>query len=133
MYNYVQIADGLIVGIQQSPLPIVANNLVAVAEYDSSIVGRTWVNNAPGDFPPEPVQPVNTRFTRLEFRNRLTGPEKEAIYIAADTSVAIRIWLDDLAAAEYIDLADAATIAAVNGLEALTLISVGRADEILTP
>ena len=133
MYNYVQIADGLIVGIQQSSSPVIATNLVAIAEYDSSIVGRTWVDGAPGDFPPEPVVPVNTRLTRLEFRNRLTSTEKEAIYTAAETSVAIRIWLDDLAAAEYIDLADAATIAAVNGLESLTLIGVGRADEILTP
>jgi len=130
MYNYVKIANGLIVGIQQTSSPIVAPDLVAVDEYDTSIVGRTWVNNAPGDFPPEPV---STRLTRLEFRNRLTGPEKEAIYTAAESSVAIRIWLDDLAAAEYIELTDPSTSGAVNGLEALTLIGTGRATEILTP
>jgi len=81
----------------------------------------------------QPPQPSPSRLTRLAFRNRLTGPEKEAIYTAAETSVAIRIWLDDLAAAEYIDLTNPHTIVAVNNLEALMFIGVGRAAEILTP
>lgn len=51
------------------------------------------------------LQPVR-RITVLAFRRRFTAAEKVAIYQLADTDYAVRIWLDDLAAAEYINLDD---------------------------
>jgi hypothetical protein len=80
---------------------------------------------------PEPIS--RTRLTRLEFRNRFTQVEKEAIYTAAETVVSVRIWLDDLAAAEYIELTDPNTIASVEGLASAGLISESRVSEILAP
>jgi len=92
----------------------------------------------PGDYElqPEPLTPApaqRTRLTRLEFRNRFTAAEKEAIYTAAETVISVRIWLDDLAAAEYIELTDPNTIASVEGLASAGLISESRVSEVLAP
>ncbi len=69
--------------------------------------------------------------TRLQFRNRFTAAEKGSIYAAADTTPEIRAWLDDLMAAESVDLDDAHTVAGVQALETAALIGAGRAAEIL--
>lgn len=75
--------------------------------------------------------PVAAKLTRLQFRNRFTEPERVAIYTAAESVVAVRVYLDDILAAEEIDLTDAATIAGVNALEMAGLLAAGRAAEIL--
>lgn len=71
--------------------------------------------------------------TVLAFRSRFTDAEKIAIYTAAETSVPIRIWLDDLKAAQNqaVDLADPRIVAGVNAMEYGALIAAGRAAEIL--
>lgn len=70
----------------------------------------------------------------LTFRSKFTDGEKIAIYTAAETSAAIRVWLDDLAAAQNqtVDLIDERIIAGVNAMEFGGLIGAGRAAEILT-
>lgn len=73
-----------------------------------------------------------TKITRLAFRNRFTGAEKVALYTAAASSVQLRVYLDDLSAATYVDLTRADTIAGVNALELSGVIGAGRASEILT-
>lgn len=75
--------------------------------------------------------PIGTRVSRLEFRNRMTLAEKEAIYTAALTSARLRVFLDDLAAVQTMDMAAAQTIAGVQSLEDAGLIAPGRAAEIL--
>ena len=86
--------------------------------------------------------PARRKLTRLEFRNRFTGTEKAGLEFAALDNPAgtmeqqmqaamLRAYLADLAAAEFIDLDDAATVAGVNMLEAAMLIAEGRAAEIL--
>jgi len=77
-------------------------------------------------------QPPVTKLTRLEFRNRFTQAEKQALYTAAESNVDLRIYLDDLAAAEYVDVTDPATIASINAL-APAIIAPERVDEILAP
>jgi hypothetical protein len=70
----------------------------------------------------------------LDFRDRFTLDEKRAIYVAADSVVDIKIWLDDLASVtpeNGVDTADVRTIEGVQGLEAAGLIAAGRAQEIL--
>jgi hypothetical protein len=95
-------------------------------------VGIGWTRSAGvWSAPPEPETPPRTRLSRLEFRGRFTEPEKIAIYTAAESSVQVRIWLDDLAAAEFIELTDPRTIADVGALETAGLIAPGRAAEIL--
>lgn len=83
------------------------------------------------------------RLTRLQFRNRFTQTEKVAIYEAATSSAAIRVWLDDLAVSTpeadgtSVDLDDPYCIAGVEAicafLETAQVIADGaaRAVEIL--
>lgn len=70
--------------------------------------------------------------TRLAFRNRFTTNEKIALYTAAESNVQLKVYLDDVNAATYIDLTLPETIAGVQLLEAAGIIGSGRANEILT-
>lgn len=71
------------------------------------------------------------KLTRLEFRDRFTTNEKRAIYAATATSVDLKIYLDELALAEFVDTENASTAAGVQMLETYGLIGAGRAAEIL--
>ena len=71
------------------------------------------------------------RLSKLEFINRLTDQELEAIYSAAEVSIPVRIWLDKFKLAEYIEISDSLTIAGITKLELAGLINQGRAAEIL--
>lgn len=72
--------------------------------------------------------------TVLAFRSRFTDAEKIAIYTAAEASIPIRVWLDDLNAAQNqtVDLIDERIVAGVHAMEFGGLIGAGRAAEILT-
>jgi len=76
------------------------------------------------------VRPT-TKITRLAMRNRFLASEKRSIYTAADTNVDIRIFLDDLNAATFIDISREDTITNVHMLEEAGLLDVGRASIIL--
>ncbi len=76
---------------------------------------------------PEPI----TVISRYELRSRFTQAEKVAIYTAAETNIAIKVWLDDLQSATSVDLTLPATIAGVEALESAKLIETGRAKTIL--
>ena len=87
---------------------------------------------------------AQTRLTRLQFRTRFTAQEKAMLELAAmDDATAptaqrlqaasLRAYLADLAAAEFVDLADASTVAGVQALEAAGLLAQGRAAEVLAP
>lgn len=82
---------------------------------------------------PAPTPVVPRTLSVLAFRSRFTDGEKIAIYTAAETSAAIRVWLDDLAAAQNqtVDLADPRIISGVNAMEFGGLIGAGRAAGIL--
>ena len=70
--------------------------------------------------------------TKLEFMNRFTLEELEAIYIAARTSVLVEVFLDKMKMAEFIDITDSNTIAGVNSLSNAGLIATERAEVILS-
>lgn len=85
---------------------------------------------------------AQTRLTRLQFRNRFTAQEKAMLELAAIDDAAaptaqrlqaasLRAYLADLAAAEFVDLADPGTVAGVQALEAAGLLSESRAAEVL--
>jgi len=88
------------------------------------VVGRRWAGEEPESAPVR-------RITKLKFRDRFTGAEKLALYTAAESSVQLRVYLDDLAAAEFVDLDYGATVAGVQALEVAGIIGAGRAAEIL--
>lgn len=93
--------------------------------------------------PPEPEHQHAPRILSvLGFRRRFTQEEKAAIeWAAVDRpelpegqrmqAAALRATLADQAAAQFIHLDDPATVAGVQGLEALGIIEPGRALEIL--
>ena len=83
-----------------------------------------------------------TRITRLAFRNRFTQAEKVALEIAAldnpaatlaqrQQAAAIRVYLADVNASTFVDLAHDDTRAGVQAMETGGLIGVGRALQIL--
>lgn len=93
----------------------------------------------PTEGPPEAGQ----RITRLAFRKRFTQAEKVMLELAAlddpaapqaqrANAAAMRAYLKDVDAAQFIDLADAHTVAGVQALENAGLLADGRADEILS-
>lgn len=79
--------------------------------------------------PPAQPRPLSV----LAFRSRFTDGEKIAIYTAAESSLGVRVWLDDLAAAQgqMVDLNDERIVAGVNAMEFGGMIGAGRAAEIL--
>jgi len=80
---------------------------------------------------PEPAPTHRTRLTRLEFRNLFTQAEKQALYTAAQSSVDVQIYLDDVNAAQYIETTDASTVNGLGALVAAGILTQARADEIL--
>ena len=90
-----------------------------------------------------PQQDASTKLTKLEFRNRFTLQEKAAIDLASLDNpqasmeqrliaASLRAMLADQAMAEFIDLSDETTIAGVQYLAQVGLLTEERAQEVLT-
>lgn len=75
---------------------------------------------------------LGTKITKLALRNRFTFAERVAIETAKASSAELRVLLDDLSVALFIDLSRPDTIAGINRLATATLITEARASEILT-
>ena len=105
-----------------------------LVQSDTAVVGNLYVSGEfvnPGTNFPIPIVPL-PYLTKLAFRNRFTQAEKEAIYTAKKTNVALEIFLDDVNTATYINPFRADTIAGVWGLEVAGVLATGRAKTILT-
>ena len=92
---------------------------------------------------PGGVPVTETRVSRLAFRKRFTQQEKVALELAAldnpsaampqrAQSAALRAYLKDVDAAQFIDLTDAHVKEGVQTLEAAGLLNAGRAAEIIS-
>ena len=97
-----------------------------------------------GEFlpPPDTTPTFGRIITKLAFRRRFVDTERRAIKKAAlglNNTLTEGQWLDiasamdDLLAAGYIHLDRPETVSFVQALEALGLIGVGRATEVLAP
>ena len=84
------------------------------------------------DIPPRPIPTHLTEYTVHQFRNKFTAAEKVALYNAANTDVNVKILLDDLMSARFVDVANQETIDGVNYLASQSIITTERAQEILT-
>lgn len=73
----------------------------------------------------------NTRITVLAFRKRFTLEERVALEKRAREDALIRVFLDDVAAATYIDLSDPDLKECLEAAAALDVIEVNRVSEIL--
>ena len=79
-------------------------------------------------FSPPDLQDINS-ITSKDFYLRLTGPEREAFIVSADSKVKqFAYWLT---LSGDVDLTEAKIITACNYLESSGIIGVGRAAEIL--
>ena len=72
-----------------------------------------------------------TRITVLAFRKRFTLEERVALEKRAREDSLIRVFLDDVAAATYIDLTDPELKECLEAAAALDVIEVNRVSEIL--
>jgi hypothetical protein len=106
----------------------VVNTIVADLEFVQA--------NFPGRYREVPQPPpVDSRppiITKLAFRFRLTDQEYVGILAAAKTEIAVQAWLETFNMVTQINLADARTIAGVQQLAALDLLTDERAATILT-
>lgn len=117
------------------------------AQEKSLLVGIGWGWDGAQFTPPSAQEPQPVDGQRsvsvLAFRRRFTLAERAAIEWAAvdradqpdalrQQAAMLRATLADQAAAKFIDLEDATTVAGVQGMEAMDLIAPGRAAEILS-
>jgi len=106
-------------------------------------VGMYWRYEFGEFLPPPDTSPTFGRIiTRYAYRNRFTAAEKRAIKKASlglnltlteDQWLAVAVAQDDIFATAYVHLDRPETVAGTQALEALGLIAVGRAVEILSP
>lgn len=126
------VRDGLVVNVSVGEL---ADTVAAEGEtlLDAGPAGPGWTWDGtqlqPPPDPPSPPGPPRL-ITVFAFRMRLTNDEKTAIYVAAATIPQLRVWLDDLATASWVDLDLPQLRTALMSLEG-TLLAHGRAVEVL--
>ncbi len=103
--------------------------VISMSEYDCVLHHAHFT--ARGDMVEIDSMERASMITKLAFRNRFTDPEKAKLYAAAKTNPSVQAYIDDVAAASFIDLSRQDTVNAVRQLEGLGIIGAGRADQIL--
>jgi len=81
----------------------------------------------------ESIKPVKTRFTSLEYLDKFTKEEEDAIIIASDSNIEIKKFYFRLLAATFIDLEDPRTEAGIDALIAAGLLDESRKEQLMTP
>jgi hypothetical protein len=77
--------------------------------------------------------PLKTKFSSIDYLDRFTQSEQEAIAAATASSVAVKLEYDRLLAADFIDLNDPRTEAGIDKLIAAGLLDAARKLELLQP
>lgn len=103
-------------------------------ERASHYVGMVLSEDGTTLSPRPPAEPVEAPImTVLQFRDRYTLAEKTGIYTAAESDPMIRVILDDLNNAEFVDITDQDTIDGVDYLISSGVIDASRRDDLLAP
>jgi hypothetical protein len=128
-------------GIVQEVKEMTDEEIQAVANDYSNVLDVTNENPRPTKgwsfdglvfIPPAGVSgAVSMKITKLALRQRLTIQELMALQTASQTSVFLQVLKDNLAVSTFIDLSRADTIAGVNALVAMGIITADRANIIL--
>ncbi|MCL1962467.1 MAG: hypothetical protein FWG56_12020 [Desulfovibrionaceae bacterium] len=147
--QYALIQNGTVVNVIEADAQFAGElqGFDAVVEAGGACIGWTWDGQAlappqTADAPPQEPAPAARRITRLAFRNRFTAAEKVALELASlddpaapmaqrQQAAMLRVNLDDIKTASWIDLDLTDTRAGVRQMQALGLLAQGRADEIL--
>jgi hypothetical protein len=131
MPNYVQLNDNNIVtGVTQTTSTIDAANMIEIAEYDTTLLGKKYEN---GVFVDGPVVVLPSIITKLALLNRMTDAEFIGIINAAKTDAEVELWKTRFDNATSIDLNDGSKV--VVGFPMLVtkgLLTQERATTILT-
>lgn len=98
---------------------------------DQNVLGYDFVDNTLKDLSGNLVK-QKMRLTRLAFRTRFTSSELVALYTAMQGNIMLQIINDNLLAATYIDLNRTETINAVYYISSLGVVTMERAQVILT-
>ncbi len=118
------------------PLPA---NLAALSPSDASLADLNWAppewgyageGYIPAVFPDPPAAP-ELKVSALVFKLLFTPAERIAIRQAATTNPVVEDWLDLSNSAVDVILTSPVTIAGVNALEPLGLLTAGRPAQIL--
>lgn len=98
---------------------------------DQNVLGYDFVDNTLKDLSGNLVK-QKMSLTRLAFRTRFTSSELVELYTAMQANIMLQIINDNLLAATYIDLTRTETINAVYYIASLGVITMQRAQVILT-
>ena len=104
-----------------------ANAPAGFIDVSGTACGMGWTDNGNGTFTDN--QPGIRQISIMSFRKRFTLAEKVAIEESVDSTV--KVFSADLAAATFIDLDDADTIAGIAYLTSIALLAAGRDAVIL--
>lgn len=105
----------------------VTNTIIATPEFMEQ-------NYPDGNYQEIPEPPVpNYIVTKYAFLTRFTTVERTAALTEAKTNVSVEDFLSLLYAAEYVDLSNPETIAGVDLLVSLGILTPTRGQEILNP
>ena len=144
--SFALIKDGIVLNVIEASPEFAAtlDGYDAVIEADDVGIGWTWDG---ASFAPQPVPrqmpEIEPRYvTRLAFRNRFTAAEKVALEMASlddpaapmtqrQQAAMLRVNLEDVKTATFIDLDRQDTRTGVQAMEAAGLLAAGRAAEIL--
>lgn len=138
-------AGGIAVAVTRATGVLTGDRLVQLAAYDTALIGKRYdaANDTWHDVETQPSVVEGHRVVSvLAFRRRFTRAERGAIEWAAvdradqpeaqrRQAAELRASLADQAAATFIDLDDAGTVAGVQALVAMGLLTLARAAAIL--
>lgn len=108
---------------------VISPNYIEYHEQDMTLIGKVWdreTSTTAANPYPEPII-----VTRLAFRSLFTLEEKVDLYIEAKTDTVIQVFLDDIAAAQEVDLTYPPLIRGIQYLVYKNIISENRAMQIL--
>jgi hypothetical protein len=131
--KYAIVKGDLVDGIALADAPMSTDGTWVDLDGIEPQPGPGWTYSDGAFSPPPPV--VDSRppiITKLAFRFRLTDQEYIGILAAAKTEIAVQAWLETFNMVTQINLADARTVAGVQQLAALDLLTDERAATILT-
>lgn len=137
MPTFAFVKDNVVVEVKKDPQEIVLQLLGSthqIIDITSAVpkpdVGWTYDGaklNPPADFVISDM-----RITKLGFRQRFTLSEMTTIYNALSTNTMLKILMDNLSIATFVDLARSDTIQGVYYIASQGLITMERATQILT-
>lgn len=131
MPNYVQLNDNnIVVGVTKAADTIDAANMIEIAEYDASLLGKKYENGVFVEGPPLVLPSI---ITKIALLNRMTDAEFIGIINAAKTDAEVELWKTRFDNATSIDLDDGSRVVA--GFPMLVtkgLLTQERATKILT-